>query len=300
MAKGEDVLEKLELDIVRADGRIRQVEFSAGSTVWDGEEHEMGIFRDVTREKELAEQLRHTQLLGSLGQMTAGIAHEVGNPLSSIVLYSEVAMREDIPRQTRKDLQTIHGEAQRAGRLMKDLLAYSRKLEPVKRKVDLLGVIERVVDLRKYQLQVQDINVTLEGPDEPVYIKADMNQLAQVFMNIILNAEEALRASAGGNIRVEVKLVDDWVNVSVADDGPGIPKENLEKIFLPFFTTKKVGEGTGLGLSICYGIVTAHGGLINCENGAEGGAIFTIRLPLFRDEPDSGVRESVRLGEENV
>jgi PAS domain S-box-containing protein len=284
----KEISSSIEIGITRTDGMLRQVEVSVERTIWDDEIRDMLIFRDVTKEKELAEQLRHTQLLGSLGQMTAGIAHEVGNPLSSILLYSEAAMKENISRRTKKDLQTIHNEALRAGKLMRDLLAYSRKLETVKRRINLVGIIEKVVDIRRYQLQVQDITVTLAGTENPVFIRGNSNQLAQVFMNLFLNAEEALKSTAGGNIKVEVRPTDNWVSVVVSDDGPNIPKEFLDKIFLPFFTTKKVGEGAGLGLSICYGIITAHGGLISVENYEEGGVVFKIRLPLFEDRDTAG------------
>ncbi|MEE8419449.1 MAG: HAMP domain-containing sensor histidine kinase, partial [Dehalococcoidales bacterium] len=112
-------------------------------------------------------------------------------------------------------------------------------------------------------------------------INGDASQLTQVFMNLIMNAEEAVKGQGGGNITVSSGVEEGWVKVSVSDDGPGIPRENLDQIFLPFFTTKDIGEGTGLGLSMCYGIITNHGGVINAENNKDGGVTFTVQLPLL-------------------
>ena len=134
--------------------------------------------------------------------------------------------------------------------------------------------------MRRNQERVHNIAVVTNLLDGRLYVKGDSAQLTQVFMNLILNAEEALRESNGGNIVITTQIEGEWVKVSVADDGTGIPEENLERVFYPFFTTKRVGEGTGLGLSVCYGIVTSHGGLIHAENNEMGGATFTVALPL--------------------
>ena len=136
--------------------------------------------------------------------------------------------------------------------------------------------------MRRYEQKVQNINVSANLLSGPLYIKGDSSQLMQVFMNLMLNAEEALRESNGGNIVITTQIDGDWTKVSIADDGTGIPEENLNQVFYPFFSTKGVGEGTGLGLSTCYGIVTAHGGLIRAENNEMGGATFTVELPLAK------------------
>jgi signal transduction histidine kinase len=115
--------------------------------------------------------------------------------------------------------------------------------------------------------------------DGPLYVFGDKSQLSQVFMNIMLNAEEALNENSGGNIIIKTESDDEWARVSISDDGTGIPEENLNQVFYPFYTTKDIGEGTGLGLSTCYGVVTSHGGLIHAENNNMGGATIVIELP---------------------
>lgn len=278
--KGLPVLDQYELEVLQSGGGVRQVEVLVKKTIWDNEEQTAVIYRDVTEHKHLEEQLRHAQVLASLGEMTAGVAHEVGNPLASILLYSEVAMKGDVSRQTEKDLKAINNEARRAGKLMKDLLAYSRKLEPRKRRVNIHDVIEKVIELRFYQLKVRGIAVTADLFDGPLFVRGDSSQLTQVFINLMLNAEEAIRESEGSSICIATKVEGEWAVMSVSDDGPGVPEEYMDQIFLPFFTTKGIGEGTGLGLSTCYGIISAHDGLISCENDEKGRTAFTIKLPL--------------------
>jgi signal transduction histidine kinase len=136
--------------------------------------------------------------------------------------------------------------------------------------------------MRRYQERVQNIITSSNLQGGPLYVKGDLSQLTQVFMNLILNAEEALRECNGGNILITTQIDWEWAKVSIADDGTGIPEENLNQVFHPFFTTKKVGEGTGLGLSTCYGVITAHDGLIYAENNEMNGATFTVELPLAK------------------
>ena len=147
-------------------------------------------------------------------------------------------------------------------------------------RVDLHGLIKKVLDMRKYQEKVHDINVTSNFLKGPLYVNGDSAQLTQVFINLVVNAEAALKETKEGVITVSTRLHGERVKISVTDNGTGIPEENLNKIFNPFFTTRGVGKGTGLGLSTCYGIVTAHGGLIHAGNNDQGGATFTVELPL--------------------
>jgi len=134
--------------------------------------------------------------------------------------------------------------------------------------------------MRRYAERVQNINVSTNLVGSPLYVKGDSSQLMQVFMNLILNAEEVLRNCNGGNIVVTTQIDGEWAEVSITDNGTGIPEENLSQVFYPFFTTKPLREGTGLGLSTCYGIVTSHNGLIRAENNERGGATFIVELPL--------------------
>jgi PAS domain S-box-containing protein len=263
---GEEKLFSFTHTLIRVPGR------KAAQILISGE--------DSTELRKNQEQLEHSHLLASLGEMTAGIAHEVNNPLGSILLYSELLLASDVPPQTKKDLKVIHDEAKRATKIMTDLLIYGRRTKPQVRRVNLNTIVRKVLEMRGYQHKVQNIQVTTQLTENPLYVKGDSPQLMQVFMNIILNAEDALREHKGGLIIVTTQAGSRWAKLTVADDGPGIPEAYINQIFYPFFTTKPVGEGTGLGLSICYGIVTAHNGLIRAENNSMGGATFIVELPL--------------------
>ncbi len=241
----------------------------------------LGVTRDITERKRMEEQLKHSELLASLGKMTAGIAHEVNNPLGSILLFSEMMMKTEVSPGVKKDLKVIHDEARRAVKVMSDLLTYSLHSKQNIEKTEFREIIDKVLDMRLYAQTVRNISVTRIFPDEPVYVLGDKSQLIQVIMNVVLNAEEAMEES-GGNIFITLKNVDTWVKVFISDDGIGIPEEKLSQIFYPFYTTKGIGEGTGLGLSTCYGIVTSHGGLIKALNNEMGGATIIIELPAAR------------------
>ncbi len=245
------------------------------------------IQRDTTARKQAEEelnktreQLQRSRVLASLGEMTAGIAHEVNNPLGSVLLYSELLMAGDISPQTRKDLKVIHHEAKRAAKVMTDLLVYGRKVKPQMRRVNLDKILTKVLSMRRYRQKIENINAVIHHKGGPLYAKGDFAQLMQAFINIVLNAEEALKENGRGNIIIQTETDGEWARVSIADNGPGIPGENIEKIFYPFFSTKKIGEGIGLGLSTCFGIIASHNGMIRVEQNEMGGATFVLDLPL--------------------
>jgi len=251
--------------------------------------------KDTTELRKTREQLQHSQLLASLGEMTAGIAHEVNNPLGSVLLYSELLMTGDVPPQTRTDLEVIHDEAKRAARIMTDLLTYSRKVKYQVRRLDLHRILNKLLDMRRYTERVHNIAVSTDFAEGPLWVRGDSSQLKQLFMNLMLNAEEAVKESGSGHIKVTTLRDTEWVRISISDNGTGIPPENLRQIFYPFFTTRDVGEGTGLGLSTCYGIVTNHNGLIRAENNETGGATFIVELPLA---PGGKQRTLIQAGQE--
>ena len=226
------------------------------------------------------EQLRHYQHLASTGEMAAGIAHEVGNSLNNILLYSRLLAPGDIPSRTRKDISVIRTEASRAARLVADLLTYARWEKPRMRRLDLHRVVRKVLNLRRHQMKVANIAMSTSFREGPLYVRGSSSQLMQVFMNLVLNAEQALRTSRGGDIIVASEANREWAMVSVADNGTGIPEETLDQVFDPFFSTKRAGKGTGLGLSTCLRIVSGHGGRIHAANNRDGGATFTVGLPL--------------------
>jgi signal transduction histidine kinase len=146
--------------------------------------------------------------------------------------------------------------------------------------LNLHRIIKKVVNMRRYEERVHNITTSSNLLDDPLHVIGDSSQLMQVFMNLMLNAEEALKKSDGGNIIIDTQRDRGWARISIADDGTGIPQGDLKQVFYPFFTTKQVGAGTGLGLSTCYGIITAHNGLIRAENNEMGGATFIVELPL--------------------
>jgi PAS domain S-box-containing protein len=287
---GGERLSAREYTALRKDGSTFPVLVHSAAIIRDGECVGLrGVTADITELNKTQLQLRHSQLLASLGEMTAGIVHEVNNPLGSVLLYAELLMSEEVSPRTRKDLQIIHDEVKRAAKIMSDLLTYGRRTSSLAQNLDLHQVIGKVIDMREYPQRVNNVTLKTSFQHGVLPVRGDASQLTQVFMNLILNAEEALKENGGGHITVSTWTDGAWAKVSVADDGPGIPAENLSQVFFPFFTTKGVGEGTGLGLSTCYGIVTSHRGLIHAANGKKGGAVFTVELPLATgvdvDEP---------------
>ena len=231
----------------------------------------------------IQEQLRHSQLLASLGEMTAGIAHEISNPLSSILLHCDLMLSEEMPSWQNRDLRIVRDEARRASKIMRSLLTYSHQSTPRLRRLDLHKVLNKVMNIRLYTWGARSITAHKNLAAGPLFIRGSSSQLTQVFVNLLLNAEDAIKEAAkanGGNIIVASRIHGKWAEASVADDGTGISEGKLSQVFNPFFTTKALGKGTGLGLSTCRAIVTDHNGLIRIENNDMGGATFTVELPL--------------------
>ena len=217
--------------------------------------------------------------------MASGVAHELNNPLTSIIgLSSLLANEEDMPAETKEDLEAINAEAQRCAAIVKNLLAFARKHTPQREPLSLTKVVEDVLKLRDYEHRSQSVAVETGFPNDLPEVLADYFQLQQVFLNIILNAETAMvDANGQGTLRITGEKTDGYVRLSFSDDGPGIAKKDLKLIFNPFFTTKAVGKGTGLGLSISYGIIAAHGGKIQAKNNSDKGVTFIVELPVVGD-----------------
>ena len=244
------------------------------------EDRVLVVLRDYTEEHNREERLYLTDRLSSAGEMAAGVAHELNNPLTSIVGLAELALEGHPPQDIEEDLRTISSEAQRAGGIVKNLLSFARKHAPAKQPVQMNKVIEGVLQLRHYEQTINNITVECQLDPELPEVMADYFQMQQVFLNIILNAEQAmLEAHAKGTLKITSEKVDGAVRLSLKDDGPGISPANISKLFSPFFTTKEVGKGTGLGLSICYGIVTAHNGRIYAQSEVGHATTFIVELP---------------------
>lgn len=239
------------------------------------------VARDITERKRMDEQLIMTGRLASIGELASGIAHELNNPLTSVIGFSQLLMERDIPDDMKEDLGLVNSEAQRCAGIVKNLLTFARKHAPVKQPGQINNVIEEVLRLRAYEQKVNNIEVNRRFAPGLPEIMIDQFQMQQAFLNIITNAEYfILVAHNRGALTITTERVSDIIRVSFADDGPGIAKENLGRIFDPFFTTKDVGKGTGLGLSISHGIVAEHNGRIYAESKSGKGTTFIVELPV--------------------
>ncbi|MCK6630343.1 MAG: GAF domain-containing protein [Anaerolineae bacterium] len=239
------------------------------------------IARDITHRRELEQQLQQTEKLSAIGKLVAGVAHELNNPLTTIIGYSSLLQQSNLPEETQADLNVIFRQAQRARLIVRDLLTFARRFDLETRPVDLNEIIGDSVSLVKAQLQMNAVQVKIDLDAELPMTMADPHQLEQVFINLMTNAIHALATKPDPRqLVVESSHDDEHIFLSFADNGPGIPAQHLSRVFDPFFSTKGVGEGTGLGLSICFGIISEHKGRIWAENSPNGGAIFTIQLPI--------------------
>jgi two-component system NtrC family sensor kinase len=242
----------------------------------------------VDRLKATQAQLLQAEKLSAIGRLVAGVAHELNNPLTSVIGYAQL-MREEIrandpgaaETQLGRDLRRIGEESERAARIIRNLLAFARRQSAERAPQDVAEIMSRVLALRSYEFGLNAIE--LETAFEPGLppVLCDANQLQQALLNLLLNSEQAMRSRPTRRIRVGARHVADCdgVELSIADTGHGISAENQRRIFDPFFTTREVGEGTGLGLSICYGIVRDHGGQIAVDSRVGGGSTFTLLLP---------------------
>jgi two-component system NtrC family sensor kinase len=238
------------------------------------------VGRDVTNEREMRLRLMETDRLAAVGELVAGVAHEVNNPLSSISAFAQLLLREDglTPAQ-RESIEIIKSETLRASQVVKDLLAFARRREPQHELVDLNVVIARTLRLRGYQMTTNKIRVNTDlSPDLP-NVAGDARQLQQVCLNLVINAVQAMMETGGGTLSVSTHADGDMVVMDVRDTGPGIAEETRAHIFEPFFTTKDEGQGTGLGLSVSYGIITAHGGTIEAADASSSGTTIRVTLP---------------------
>jgi len=224
------------------------------------------------------EQLLQSEKMSAVGQLIAGVAHELNNPLTAILGYAQLLESEGLSERASEFVAKLFKQAQRTHRVVQNLLSFARQRKPQKQPVDLCKVLDETLSLRDYDLKVNNIKVEREIDFSAPGVTADPHQLEQVFLNIINNAVDAmLESGQGGNLRVSVYAKDGHLHAEFQDSGPGIKEPN--RIFEPFYTTKSVGKGTGLGLSICYGIIQEHGGSISAHNREEGGATIQVRLP---------------------
>jgi len=303
---GEETPSQDELELVRPVRKVlerysRPVLSRRGAAAgW------LELYYDVTTRREIQSKLLQTEKMAALGQLVSGIAHELNNPLTAIMGYAQLLLGHGLARPQQVEADKVFHEAERARRIVKNLLYFARENKPERVRVDLNEIVEKALALRSYELRVENILVECELAAGLPGTVGDPYQLQQVVLNLLVNAEQALLEYRGqGRIWIRShRISPEKVTLEVSDDGPGIPAGIASRIFDPFFTTKPAGIGTGLGLSIAYGIVKQHGGEISLESHRGAGARFVIELPVSSSvverpastPPEAGSQQQVVRG----
>ena len=244
------------------------------------------VTRDVTERVRAAElQQRETSRLVSIGQLAAGMAHEINNPLAVIFGLSELLLEQDLAPKVRSYLEKMHFETQRMAKIVHNLLSFARENDAKRIPVHVRDIIEQAIEMKASEFRVNNIIVTTQSPTVLSPILGDPHLLLEVLLNIFTNAQQAMTEThGGGELIIQTGRTEDRIRISISDSGPGIPLEHLNRIFDPFFTTKEVGTGTGLGLSICHGIIRQHDGNLWAESDLGKGTTFHLELPVLRSD----------------
>jgi len=278
---GEAAVPTGQLDAVRMLATVASVTLERNHLLRE-------LRRERSRLQKTQEQLLHSDRLSALGQMVSGVAHELNNPLSGVIGFAELALKNNVDPGIEKDLQRIHREALRCHHIVRNLLCFARRTKPERKAMDLNELVENVLDLRAYQLRLDNIRVETElAPNLPRTLGV-YHQIQQVLLNIINNANQAMLEVRGERLlKLTTEVDNSRILVRVSDTGPGIAPMALAKVFEPFFTTKAAGKGTGLGLSLSQGLVKDHGGEIRVESLVGKGTTFTVEIPILevREEP---------------
>jgi PAS domain S-box-containing protein len=247
-----------------------------------------GIIKDITERRNMEQQLLQADKLASLGQLSAGVAHEINNPLGLILGYTQLLLREESQgTQSYEDLKTIEKNTRNCKSIVEALLNFARKTETKKVTVNINAAIEQVVTVIHRQFEITGVYLNTHFSFDIPLIKGDTEKLKQVFMNLIMNARQSIEGKGNIDVFTEYDMIRNQVIIKVEDTGSGIPLHIRHKIFDPFFTTKPTGQGTGLGLSVSYGIVKEHGGNISVQSELEKGSVFSVTIPVFLPETTS-------------
>ena len=302
-------LNPTSMTVTTKEGKEIPVTLSASLITIDGKEvGSVGVFTDMREvlkmRKELEDaniQLIQSQKIASIGRMAAGVAHEINNPLSAILIFAEM-LKDSLKDndQHAKDLKEIIDQTLRCKKIVGDLLEFSRKSAGKTSSFSLKNFLTKCLDLLIHKAQFQNVEVSTDMEKEMPNLVGDMSQLQQVFTNLLLNAADAMEGKGRLSIRARYEREREMFVIRVSDTGPGIPENLRDKIFDIFFTTKPVGKGTGLGLSISQNIIKIHGGNLSFECPPRGGTTFIVELPLKHVEGGGGAEESAFIGEEPV
>ncbi len=286
---GKGKLQSYQVDVISKNGDLIPISLDAAIVYEKGcEVASIGIFHDLREELRMKAELESAQVqllqaekMSSLGKLAAGVAHQLNNPIGGITLFASLLLEEyDLEQGAKEDVIRILKDAERCRDTVKELLEFARQTDYFIRPHDINKIIRRTVFLIENQTLFQNIEIQDLLADDLPMITVDAQQMNHLFLNIILNAAQAMKGE--GQLVLESSLAEDgnFVRIEISDTGPGIPEHILPRIFDPFYTTKEVGEGTGLGLSIVYGIINTHKGSIKAVNRLDQGTTFTIELPV--------------------
>jgi two-component system NtrC family sensor kinase len=242
--------------------------------------------KNVETLKAAQQQTVQSEKLAGIGEFVAGVAHELNNPLTSVMGFSELLQQSDLPEQQRRYLDVIFKSAKRCQKIVQSLLSFARRHAPERKVVLVNEILESAIEIQQSQMRTGNIEVVTQLDRNLPATELDPHQMQQVFLNVLNNARQAMEGQqAKGLLRITTESAGKCVRITFEDNGPGIASENLKRIFNPFFTTKEVGKATGLGLSLCYGIVAEHGGTITPHSKLGEGATFVIELPAMAEAP---------------
>jgi two-component system NtrC family sensor kinase len=275
-------VQKFETEVTHPDGNRRWVSFSLAPLEDQAGERVgiLGIGRDVTQEKQIQDRMVQAERMASLGQLVSGMAHELNNPLTSIVGFAQIlAEDESLPDGARKRIQLMFSEGERARGIVQKLLAFAQSPDTDSGVADVNVILREVLELVAHDLEREGVEVLTFFEEVPP-VTGDASRYQQAFLALVTNALEAIRQKRDkGMLIVKTWRIENETHLSIADNGVGIPPEKTKRIFDPFYTSKEVGKGTGLGLSICYKIVAAHGGRISVDSSPNEGTTFEVVLP---------------------
>lgn len=277
-----------ELFGVRKDGRSISVEIGLNPIRTANGLRVLATIVDITDHKRIEEQLRRTELLAELGTLASGMAHEIGTPMNVILGRAEFALQRTDDESMKKSLDIIVKQVERITKIMNQFLAFARRRPAERSSIAMKGVVEEALEMLQERLSHHHIDVAFQIPGDLPKVWADPDQMTQVLLNLFINALQAM--PDGGTLNVSAQLRTDTLVLMIRDTGHGIPPENLNKIFTPFYTTKDIGKGTGLGLTIVHSIIEEHGGSIAVESTPSQGTTFTIILPIL--DPTKAIARS--------